>query len=324
MQTTCPAPYLPPGCWDITKAAGFDATLAGLLATIAAAAIILVLQAPKRSSFERETRNTVLSVLVSTFLSALLASFVFGLLSSEMPSLRADVLSNLASPALVVGVLQFLLSIGWLLTSHQAEAATLSIARWAFLLVNGLVVVYLALDWEDLLELKTPGAVPPPVWTFAGILGALLMGIIAWAVTSRLKRRFSSEASRRGQEGASYAHRCAKISLFFAAGSALLYGIISDFPASILQGGPDWVYYFGVLSLMGLMTWFVCVSEMSWPPLPPAPSPAPQENHAAAILDHKLSGEAISPPLEKSTTPSAKKRSVKKSANLDDKNSNGA
>jgi hypothetical protein len=323
MQTICPTPYLPPGCWDITKAAGFDATLAGLLATIAAAAIILVLQAPKRSSFERETRNTVLSVLVSTFLSALLASFIFGLLSGEMPSIRAEVLINLASPALVVGVLQFLLSIGWLLTSHQAEAATLSIARWAFLLVNGLVVVYLALDWEDLLELKTPGAVPPPVWTFAGILGALLMGIIAWTVTTRLKRGFSSEVSRR-QKGASYAHRCAKSGLFFAAGSALLYGVISDFPASILQDGPAWVYYLGILSLMVLMTWFLYVSEMSWPPLPPASSPAPQENHAAAILDEKLSGETISLPPEKSTTSSAKKRSVKKSANLDDKNSNKA
>jgi hypothetical protein len=86
------------------------------LATIAAAAIVLILhapkQAPERESSEKATRNTALSVLVSTFLSALLAAFIFGLLSGEMSSFRIDVLLNLASPAFVVGVLQFLLSIG--------------------------------------------------------------------------------------------------------------------------------------------------------------------------------------------------------------------
>jgi len=284
------------------------------LATIAAAAIVLVLQAPKQSSFEQETRNTVLSVLASTFLSALLASFVIGLITGEMPSIRAEVLFNLASPALVVGVLQFLLSIGWLLTSHQAEAATLTIARWAFLLVNGLVVLYLALDWEDLLELKTRGAFPTPVYTGVGIVGALLIGTIAWAITTRLKRRFSSEAWMR-QEAVRNAHRCAKSGLFFAAGSTLLFGIISDFSASTLQSGPDWVYYLGVISLMVLMGWFVCVSEMSWPPPPPAPPP-PQENHAEATLDHKLSGEATPLPIEESITSSVKKRPIKKLANL--------
>jgi hypothetical protein len=286
MNTTCPAPFLPPGCWDITKAAGSDATLAGLLATIAVASIVIVLQVPKQTpkqmseqkSFEQASRNTVLSLLVSTFLSSLLASFVFGLLASEMPSIRADVLINLASPALVVGVLQLLLSIGWLLALHQAEAATLSIAKWAFLLVSGLVIVYLAQDWVDLLELKTPGAFLAPVFTDAVILGALIIGVFAWAITTVLKRRFSSHASRkwqdvsrRWQKKANYAHLCAISGLVFAAGSALLYSIVSDFTASNLQSGPDWVYYFGFISLMILMGGFLCVSAMSWPPPPPPP-----------------------------------------------------
>src|SRR6266513_2349125 len=106
MDKTCPPQFLPPGCWDISKAAGSDATLAGLLATIAAAVIVLILQgtkkAPEQEAIDQKMQNTVLSILVSTFLSALLASFIFGLLSGEMSSFRADVLLNLASPALVV------------------------------------------------------------------------------------------------------------------------------------------------------------------------------------------------------------------------------
>jgi hypothetical protein len=315
MEITCPAPYLPPSCWDITKAAGSDATLAGLLTTVTAAIIVLVLQAPKRTSFEQETRNTVLTILVSTFFSALVASFIFGLLTGEMPTIRALVLIDIASPALAVSVLQLLLSIGWLLTSHQAEAATLTIARWAFLLVNGLIILFLALNWEDLLVVKTQGAFPALIYAGAGILGALLIGTIAWAIATWLKRRFASEESKRRREAASNAHRCAKIGLFFAAGSTLLFGIISDFSGSLLQNGPDWVYYLGVISLMALVGGFVCVSAMSWPPLPPA-SPPPQKNHAEATLDHELSGVATSPPIEESTTPSAKKQPITKLANL--------
>src|SRR5258708_4476315 len=243
MDTTCPAQFLPPSCWDITKAAASDSTLAGLLAVIAATIIVLVLQASKKSSAdERKTRNTALSVLVSTFLSVLLASFVFGLLSGEMSSFRADVLLNLASPALVVGALQFLLSIGWLLTLYQANAETLNIARWAFLLVSVLVVLYLSLDWENLLELKMTGALSPPIYTGLGIFGALVIGIIVWPITTRLKRSFPSDISDRRKKGAEYAHRCAKSGLCFAAASTLLFGIISDFSGSLLQSGPGWVY----------------------------------------------------------------------------------
>ena len=62
-----------------------------------------------------------------------------------------------------------------------------------------------------------------------------------------------------------------------------------------------------------LMGWFVCVSEMSWPP------PVPQENHAEATLDHKLSRGATPPPLKEATTPSAKKHPMKKVAPVQEK-----
>src|SRR5260370_14419453 len=242
METTCPTPYLPPGCWDLTKAAGSDATLAGLLAVIAVTIIVLVVQAPKRSSSEREKemRNIVLSALVGTFLSALFASFILGLLAGEMPTFRAEVLLVLASPALVVAVLQFLLSLGWLLTSHQAGKAPLSIARWAFLLVNGLIIVYLALDWADLLELKTPGIFPIPLDPAAGILVALLISAIVWVITIWRKTKLSSEESTSRQEGANYMQLCAKSGLLFAAGCILLYCIFSSFSSPFLQRVPQW------------------------------------------------------------------------------------
>lgn len=291
-QITCPAPYLPPGCWDQGKAAGADATLGGLLATIAAAAIVLVLQykpSHERTELEQEVHNTVLSVLVSTFLSALLAAFIFGLLSGEMASFRADVLINLASPALVVGVLQFLLSIGWLLTLHQTRPETLTMAKRAFLLVNVLVILYLALDWENLLELKNTGTLAAPIYTGGGIIGAFLIGVLAWATTTRLKRRFSSETLKRMKEGAESARRCAIIALIFAAASTLLFGIISDLSNSLLQSGPDWVYYLGIICQIVFMGWFVCISGMSWPP--------PTK---ITLDDHKLLGEATPSPLKES------------------------
>ncbi len=272
MDITCPAQFLATGCTDITKAASSDATLAGLLATIAAAAIVLVLQASKQgvkqTPFEQVVRNTVLSVLVSTFLSALLASFIFGLLSGEMSSFQAEVLVNLTAPALVVGALQFLLSIGWLLALHQAKAKTLDMARWAFLLVNALVIMYLALGWENLLELKNTGSLADPVYTGGGILAALLIGTTVWAITTRSKRRFPSNVPGRMQKGADYAHRCAKSGLIFAVACTLLFGILADLSGSLLHSAPDWVYYLGILSLMAFTGWFVYISEMSWPPSP--------------------------------------------------------
>src|SRR5690242_8566811 len=104
----CPAPFLPPGCQDITKAATADATLAGLLATAASVFIVLILQAEKLNA-QPKARNAILSLLVSTFFSTLLASFTFGLLTGEEPTIRVDVLLNFAaSPILIVGALQFL------------------------------------------------------------------------------------------------------------------------------------------------------------------------------------------------------------------------
>lgn len=273
MGPTCPPSYLPPGCWDVTKQAGSNATLTGLLATIAAAAIVLVLQAPKETSFEQEpgARNTALSVLVSTFLSCLLASFVFGLLSGESDSFRADVLLNLASPALVVGVLQFLLSISWLLTWRQAQEKTIAIARMAFLLVIGLVILFLALDWGDLLELKTKGVYSDLVYIGAEVLCALVFGTIVWISTTVVKRRLPIKELERWQKGIDNAHWCSKIGLFFTAGCTLLYGIISNFYSSDLLSSFDIFYYLGVISSMLLMVWFVCICELSWPPpLPPS------------------------------------------------------
>lgn len=73
-RTTCPIQFGATGCTDMTRAASSDAALADLLATIAAAAIVLVLQASKQevkqAPFEQGMRNTVLTILVSIFLSA--------------------------------------------------------------------------------------------------------------------------------------------------------------------------------------------------------------------------------------------------------------
>lgn len=315
MMTACPNPFLPPSCWDLTKVAGADATLAGLSATIAAAIIVLTLEATKESSFEQETRNTVLSILTSTFLCALLASFIFGLLTGEMPSIRANVLLNLATPALIVAALQFMLSIGWLLTSHQAATATLGIARLAFLLISGLAILHLYLGLDDLLALTAPRVFSGWVYNTAGIIGTIIIGVTVWLIARR-KQKFLEKVSKRKQKGTDYAHLCAKSALFFAAGSTLFFGVISRFSASLLQSCPAWVYYLGAISLMALMGWFIYICEMSWPPLPSAHSPLPQENHIEETLDDTLSGEAIDPSEKKHSTNEAEaQQSIKNKKN---------
>lgn len=305
METTCPAQFMPLGCWDITKAASSDSTLAGLLAVIAATVIVLVLQATRdQPADERERRNIVLSFLVSTFLSALFTSFIFGLLSGEMAPFEADVLIVLAAPALVVGALQFLLSIGWLLTLYQAGKAPLAIARWAFLLVAGLAILYLALDWADLLVLKTQAS-PVVIYTCTVIFILLLIGAIAWV--ARLKRKFSSEESERPN----HMQRCAISGVFVAAGSTLLYRIVSDLSAPFLQNVPDVLYYLGCILLMTLMMWFVYVSEMSWPvPLPA--STTSTKHPIGGIADQNPLEKVMPLPLEKATAPVGKKRPRRK------------
>ncbi len=301
----CPAPFLPPGCQDITRAATADATLAGLLATAASVFIVLILQAEKLNT-QPKARNAILSLLVSTFFSTLLASFTFGLLTGEEPTIRVDVLLNFAaSPILIVGALQFLSNIGWLLSLYQAERTSFTIARWAFVLGRGLTIVYLALDCFDFLNETTQGVWPGAVYDVLALLVAFLIILIAWLVPKRLKGR-NKEAD------------CilyAKSGLCIAAGCTLLYGIMSDFSPTDLQNAPDPVYSLGVGLLMVALVWFACLSELSWPLQPPESperSAQPSQDQPEPSTDDTVTQEAAPVLVKEPAAPTSEKASHEK------------
>ncbi|HEU5374612.1 MAG TPA: hypothetical protein VFV38_04160 [Ktedonobacteraceae bacterium] len=331
METTCPAgPFVPPSCSDITRAASADATLAGLLATAASVFLVLILQErKKRSPAEQESRKAVLALLVSTFFTTLLASFSFGLLTQEPVSIRANALVNVAALNLVVGALQFLSSIGWLLALYKEKGTPLKIARWTLHLVVGLSIVYMLLDCADSLKEKTNEALPSYVYYVTSLLPAALAIIviitIAWARTNWLKRSASPDVSESRTKEAGYTLIYAMSGPFIAAGCTLLVGIISEIPftdqqnnlQNDLQNYPDWVFSLGVALLMAALGWVVYFSEKSWPSQTPAASElstGSQMNHLEPPSDHQVAREATPPPSKEPAAPSATRRPRKKPA----------
>lgn len=339
MEITCPAgPFVPPSCSDITRAASADATLAGLLATAASVFLVLILQDRKRrSSAEQGSRKAVLALLVSTFFTTLLASFSFGLLTQEPVSIRANVLVNVAALNLVVGALQFLSSIGWLLALYKERGTPLKIARWTLHLVVGLSIVYMLLDCADSLKEKTNEALSPFVYYGASLLPTALVIIaiivipwpriiawariiIAWARINWLKRSASPDASESRTKEAGYTLIYAMSGPFIAAGCTLLVGVISEIPftnqQNDLQNYPDGVFFLGVALLMAALGWVVYFSEKSWPSQPAAsePSTGSQMNHLEPLSDHQVAREATPPPSKEPAAPSATRRPSKKPA----------
>ncbi len=186
-----------------------------------------------------------------------------------MPTPLIAALFNVASPLFVMGILQFLSSIAWLLAWQQAGEMPLKIARWTLIFLWVYIAFYLSVGYVDLL-----GDLPHLItqWKLAEFLHDVepfFCAMVSIVIASVVHRGLKHHPRKTETD---YAINYVKSSFFILAGCAVIYGFIEVLPLTFLESEPDWFYYLGPVPLAVVLCWNIYFGRLSWPPHPPAAS----------------------------------------------------
>lgn len=267
--------------WNIVQAASSYSTLAGTLAALVFAAIIVLLSNPPRNqqsggdTGSRSAANAVPSHLfyglLVAFASLALTSFLWGDLTGQDLGAQAYLLGISTTLALVLSALQLLLSLMWCFVEYQLKAPL----RGAYLLFFGVLIIgashlvvgfgdYFQVseqgrDWtifhSDLLWAALPCLIAAP---FVGLIPRFIAHLKAAKV---YKRRLQTGLSQKAEE--EYAEQVYKSAVgaykVAVAASAVIiillaaiYGFLSDLIyTQLAQYYPWWATYvvIGVICL---------------------------------------------------------------------------
>jgi hypothetical protein len=178
-------------CFDMSNSAGFHAQLTGILAGLAFASIVLILQSSTLSG--RGSEAGLLSFF-SALVTLLVGSFLYGTAAGEeLIAGRMAIMVFLAGITSAVAILELLYGLTWLVSAGGFPNATEMTARIAALVAPVLTFVYLtgtALNEVAVTTGRT--VVGSPVFVFLLLLSLLLMLVlllvqIAWGAPELLR-----------------------------------------------------------------------------------------------------------------------------------------
>ena len=169
-------------CFDMTSSAGFHAQLTGILAGLAFASIVLILQSTSLSG--RGAEAGLLSFF-SALITLLIAAFLYGTAAGEERIAgRAAIMVFLAGITSTVAVLELFYGLTWLVRAGGFPNATEMTARITALVIPLITFVYLALTALNEVSITTGReVVGTPIFVFL-LLVSLLLLLVRWWCSS--------------------------------------------------------------------------------------------------------------------------------------------
>jgi hypothetical protein len=238
-------------CFDMSTSAGFHAQLTGILAGLAFASIVLILQSTTLSG--RGAEVGLLSFF-SALITLIMASFLYGTAAGEeLIAGRTAMMIFLAGITSAVAVLELFYGLTWLVRAGGFPNATEMAARITALVAPLITFAYLAITALNEVSVTTGrDVVGSPVFVFLLLLSlllvlALLLVQIAWG-SPELRRLAMWSASRLGPEP-----WLSLISVGVGPAAGISGGIILQLEPNI--AAPHWL----ICVLMTLWFGFECV-----------------------------------------------------------------
>lgn len=190
-------------CFDMSTSAGFHAQLTGILAGLAFASIVLILQSTTLSGRGAEVG---LLAFFSALITLLIATFLYGTAAGEERIAgRVAIMVLLASITLAVAVHELFYGLTWLVRAGGFPNATEMAARITALVIPLLASVYLVITaLNEVSVTTTREVVGSPIFLFLVLLSLLLALVlllvqISWN-SPELRRLAMWSASRLGPE----------------------------------------------------------------------------------------------------------------------------
>lgn len=190
-------------CFDMRTSAGFHAQLAGILAGLAFASIVLILQSA--SSSGRGAEAGLLSFFAA-LITLIMAAFLYGTAAGdERIAGRAAILVFLAGVTSAVAVLELLYGLTWLVRAAGYPNATEMTARISALVGPLITFLYLAITALNEVSVTSGReVVGSPVFIVLLLLSLLLVVMLvavqfAWG-SPQLRQLAIRSASRLGPE----------------------------------------------------------------------------------------------------------------------------
>jgi hypothetical protein len=238
-------------CFDMTTSAGFHAQLTGILAGLAFASIVVILQS---TSFSGPGAEAGLLSFLSALITLLIAAFLYGTAAGEERIAgRAAIMVFLAGVTSAVAVLELLYGLTWLVRAGGFPNATEMTARITVLVGPLITFVYLAITALNEASVTTGRQVPgSPIFVFLLLLSFLLLLVVV-AVQSlwgspKLRQLAMRSASRLGPEP-----WLSLVSIGVGLAAGLAGGIILQLEPDI--AAPHWL----IAAVMALWFGFECV-----------------------------------------------------------------
>jgi hypothetical protein len=246
-QAACKTPL----CFDMSSSAGFHAQLTGILAGLAFASIVLILQS--RTLSGRSAEAGLLSFFAA-LITLLIAAFLYGTAAGEeLVAGRAAIMVFLAGLTSAVAALELFYGLTWLVRAGGLPNAAEMTARITAFVVPLITFVYLAITALNEVSVTTGrDVVGSPVFVLLVLL-SLLLGLVLVAVqiawgSPQLRRLALWSASRLGPEP-----WLSLVSVGVGLAAGVCGGIILQLEPNI--AAPDWL----VCTLMTLWFGFECM-----------------------------------------------------------------
>jgi hypothetical protein len=238
-------------CFDMTTSAGFHAQLTGILAGLAFASIVVILQS---TGFSGRGAEAGLLSFFSALITLLIAAFLYGTAAGEERIAgRAAIMVFLAGVTSAVAVLELLYGLTWLVRAGGFPNATEMTARITALVAPLITFLYLAVTALNEASVTTGReVVGSAVFVFLLLLSFLLVLILVavqlfWG-SSELRQLAIRSASRLGPEP-----WLSLISIWVGLAAAVTGGIVLQLDPDI--AAPHWLIYI----VMALWFGFECV-----------------------------------------------------------------
>jgi hypothetical protein len=190
-------------CFDMSTSAGFHAQLTGILAGLAFASIVLILQSTTLGG--RGAEAGLLSFF-SALITLLIATFLYGTAAGEETIAgRVALMVFLASITLAVAVLELFYGLTWLVRAGGFPNATEMAARITALVAPLLTFVYLVITALNEVSVTTGReVVGSPIFAFLLVLSLLLVLVlvvvqVSWG-TPQLRRLAVWSTAKLGPE----------------------------------------------------------------------------------------------------------------------------
>jgi hypothetical protein len=174
-------------CFDLAKAAGFHAGLAGFLAGVAFAAIVVLLE---RAAPGRPGSYAGLASFIGALISLIIASFLYGTAAGEeLISERTALITLAAGVAWAAGVMSLFYGVAALVLDRVAGPLSEQLGRVIAFALPVVTYFYLAVSTANVLRLNgyELSVRSPEARVIAGLSGALCLFLvlvqIAWSST---------------------------------------------------------------------------------------------------------------------------------------------